>query len=209
MFRKKFGSYNTAQLIESGYLSITVINASKPKQILGFLTLNDNPRNFPHGSERWLELFNRGSLSQAEAAAAGAKRPPQQLRISNTLWVDFFVSDSGSAEEITDSMFQTVFSTLPEVDYIVMSVPKGSKIDLGLFSPRAIDPLDLTEDSSTVECQEFLESVAHICERESVIPTLRVREACVEDNEDLLPIFDSQSDVLSEQYGGEWRVENC
>ena len=37
--------------------------------------------------------------------------------------------------------------------------------------------------------------------REKIIPTLSVREACVEDNEDLLPIFDAQSEVLSEQYG--------
>ena len=37
--------------------------------------------------------------------------------------------------------------------------------------------------------------------RESLIPTLNIRSACVEDHDDLVPIFDQQSEVLSSNYG--------
>lgn len=33
------------------------------------------------------------------------------------------------------------------------------------------------------------------------MPTLRVRKAAVEDHDDLVPIFNSQSEVLTELYG--------
>jgi len=191
-FRKNFGSYNVAQLIESGYLSVTVVNSNNHRQILGFLTLNDSPRNFAHGSEKWLSLFNMAPNSPT-------------LKISNTLWVDFFVADESNldnAELIHKNLFTTVFNTLSEIDYIVICPPSAEK-NLSkneLFSDFTPDPLDLVMNSS-VECSEFQESNVYICERENIIPTLNVREACVEDNEDLLPIFDAQSEVLSEQYG--------
>ena len=39
------------------------------------------------------------------------------------------------------------------------------------------------------------------CPRTKLAPTLSVRGACVEDSDDLLPIFQSQSEVLAEHFG--------
>lgn len=39
------------------------------------------------------------------------------------------------------------------------------------------------------------------CYRTSVLPKLSVRGACVEDYDDLMPVFNNQSDVLSATYG--------
>ena len=39
-----------------------------------------------------------------------------------------------------------------------------------------------------------------LASRADAVPTLLVRGACVEDHDDLVPIFDAQSEVLSERY---------
>jgi hypothetical protein len=39
------------------------------------------------------------------------------------------------------------------------------------------------------------------CRRETFVPSLRIRRAAVEDHDDLVPIFNAQSEVVTEQYG--------
>ena len=155
VFRKKFGSYNVAQLIESGYLSVTVVNSAKQREVLGFLTLNDNPRNYAHGSEKWMSFFRKSSsVSNAN------------LKISNTLWIDFFVADETNSDKIYKNLFTTVFNTLSEIDYIVMCPPSGdtSVAKSTLFSDFTPDVLDFSGNSST-ECQEFQEMSVFVCKR--------------------------------------------
>jgi hypothetical protein len=40
-----------------------------------------------------------------------------------------------------------------------------------------------------------------MCDRSAFLPTLAVRIACVEDHDDLIPIFEEQNDLLKEHYG--------
>lgn len=78
-YRKRFGSYNFAQLIESGFISLTASHSEQRKRLLGYLTLNDSPRGYAHGSEKWLEFFQEAYEVDTHS--------------SNTLWVDFLVAD--------------------------------------------------------------------------------------------------------------------
>ncbi len=47
----------------------------------------------------------------------------------------------------------------------------------------------------------FRNSVVLLCRREAFVPTLSIRRAAVEDHDDLVPIFNSQSEVLTEHFG--------
>ena len=43
--------------------------------------------------------------------------------------------------------------------------------------------------------------VLFVCGRDKYVPMLHVRQARVQDHDDLTPIFDRQSDMLSNTYG--------
>mmetsp|Transcript_12238 Transcript_12238/g.25072 ORF Transcript_12238/g.25072 Transcript_12238/m.25072 type:complete len:1447 (+) Transcript_12238:1-4341(+) len=198
-FRKRFGSYNFAQLIESSYVSITSYHKDSRKRLLGYLVLNDTPSHFKHGSEEFLRLFNNAYGYNAMGG--------------NTLWVDFLVADAEYSEETVECMLVTIYNTLPEVDYVLLNLPKSGGDDKGAAAgselfvdmPAAFDDEDGAEDSEAAE--DFVNLSIKLCYREKLIPTLAVRPACVEDHDDLVPIFDEQSEVLSENYGSFFLAE--
>ena len=199
-FRKRFGSYNFAQLIESSYVSITSYHKDSRKRLLGYLVLNDTPTHYKHGSEEFLRLFN---AAYDDCGARG----------SNTLWVDFLVADAEFSQEAVESMLVTIYNTLPEVDYVLFNLPKSGVDDKGASAgsdlfvdmPVAFDDGEGVEDSEAAE--DFLNLSIKMSYRERLIPTLAVRPACVEDHDDLVPIFDEQSEVLSENYGNFFLAE--
>ena len=98
-------------------------------------------------------------------------------------------------------MLGAVYSTLPEVDYVICTIANNTDFAPNeLFTP-AIQSEDANVTVDSTASADFLANTYKISSRESIIPTLAVRRACVEDHDDLVPIFDTQSDVLSEIYG--------
>ncbi|GMH79437.1 hypothetical protein TL16_g08145 [Triparma laevis f. inornata] len=182
-YRKRFGSYNFAQLIESGFISLTASHSEQRKRLLGYLTLNDSPRGYAHGSEKWLEFFQEAYEVDTHS--------------SNTLWVDFLVADEEMAAEILQTMLTTVYDALPSIDYIVMNLDADDEKAALTFD--TLPAANLGDDSEAAS--DFSNMVFKLHTRESVIPTLSIRAACVEDHDDLVPIFDQQSEVLSSNYG--------
>lgn len=135
-------------MIETSYLSVSALSTldsgdsppttplGRPSEALvGFATLSDSPR--AGTSEDWLEWF-----SETHAPV------DTELTMTNTLWMDFAVAvsasalqvgvGSGSAKDsvtteqeeaeaakVIEDIVRTVFNTLPELDYLVMSLPGG------------------------------------------------------------------------------------
>ncbi|GMI01226.1 hypothetical protein TrST_g7007 [Triparma strigata] len=182
-YRKRFGSYNFAQLIESGFISLTASHSEQRKRLLGYLTLNDSPRGYSHGSEKWLAYFQEAYEVDTHS--------------SNTLWVDFLVADEEMAAETLQTMLTTVYDALPSIDYIVMNLDANDENAALTFD--TLPEASLADDSEAAS--DFSNMVFKLHTRESVIPTLSIRAACVEDHDDLVPIFDQQSEVLSSNYG--------
>ena len=145
--------------------------------MLGFLTLNDSPRGYAHGSEKWLELFREAYEVDTHS--------------SNTLWVDFLVADEEFQVETIQTLLTTIYDALPSVDYIIMNLDSPDEKAAITFDtlPGAVLP------EGTEASDDFAVMTYKLSSRETVIPTLNIRPACVEDHDDLVPIFDQQSEV--------------
>uniref|UniRef100_G3U1T6 Cilia- and flagella-associated protein 61 N-terminal domain-containing protein n=1 Tax=Loxodonta africana TaxID=9785 RepID=G3U1T6_LOXAF len=89
---------------------------------------------------------------------------------------------------------RTVFRAVPELHFIFLIVP--SYMSLGSTLITVFDQV------GSVPCLTFDEDFAvYICHRHSHYPQLHIREARVEDHDDLMPIFMRYNTILKETYG--------
>ena len=87
-YRKRFGSYNVANLLESSFLALVVSDqdvGAEGHQMLGFLVFSDGPRAQAHTAEAWLAAFSAFHF------------PSSELTIGNSVWLEFCVAEGGSA----------------------------------------------------------------------------------------------------------------
>jgi hypothetical protein len=191
--RARWGRVNVASLIESSYLSVTAVNAEG--ELIGFASFLANPPSSPD-FETWIkwasDAFNLDGVT-----------------IHNNLFLSFFIfSPRASAEtseaDVMESILRSALSTLPDVDHILCLIPK----DIAPYSALdAFDALPYHRDytpevaSSSSDYSEFDEHKVVKFDRTRFIPNLSIRVAMVEDHDDLVPVFNAQSDVLTELYG--------
>lgn len=205
-------------MIETSYLSVSALSAvdpdpgsdgnfsppsqqlqQQPEVLVGFAILSDTPR--AGVSEDWLEWF---SETHAPAEA--------EVTMTNTLWVDFAVAigteqafsvtrgddfDGASAKQdeeeaaagVIENIVRTVFNTLPEIDYLVMSLPgeadtggKSNKKGAGAanvptpaYLLRAFEVLSRHVDASPNNLDEaYGTPLLLLCDRMAFLPTLAV-----------------------------------
>lgn len=205
-------------MIEASYLSVSAVSTvdpdpaggadfspprrqpqQQPEVLVGFAILSDTPR--AGVSEDWLEWF---SETHAPAEA--------EVTMTNTLWVDFAVAigtamaasatggddfDGASAKQdeeeaaagVIEDIVRTVFNTLPEIDYLVMSLPgdvdaggKGNKKGAGAaniptppYLLRAFEVLSRHVDASPNNLDEaYGKPLLLLCDRMAFLPTLAV-----------------------------------
>lgn len=174
-----------------------------PEVLVGFAILSDTPR--AGVSEDWLEWF---SETHAPAEA--------EVTMTNTLWIDFAVAigtaraavggvsttggddfDGASAKQdeeeaaagVIEDIVRTVFNTLPEIDYLVMSLPgdmdtggKSNKKGAGAtnvptpaYLLRAFEVLSRHVDASPNNLDEaYGQPLLLLCDRMAFLPTLAV-----------------------------------
>jgi len=195
-YRKRFGTFNVANLLESGYLALVVgdrdLASSEGHQMLGFLVFSDGPRGAPHAAEPWL-----AALSAARFA------PGKGPTIGDAVWLEFCVAESGSAgRAVVEAATTAALHALPAVDHVVLAL--GGKEDVpaecaGLFG--RLEPVPRGDGEPDPALESLYKSTLAYCGREALVPTLLIRAACVEDSDDLLPIFEQQSEVLSANFG--------
>lgn len=176
----------------------------KPEILVGFAILSDTPR--AGVSEDWLEWF---SETHAPADA--------EVTMTNTLWVDFAIAisparaagggagpaagredgggDAAARDEeeemaagVIEDIVRTVFNTLPEIDYLVMSLPgdadassgkKGAAGAANVPTPayllRAFEVLGRHADASPNNLDEaYGKPLLLLCDRMAFLPTLAV-----------------------------------
>ncbi|KAK7247912.1 cilia and flagella associated protein [Aureococcus anophagefferens] len=195
-YRKRFGTFNVANLLESGYLALVVgdrdLASSEGHQMLGFLVFSDGPRGAPHAAEPWLA-----------ALSAARFEPGKGPTIGDAVWLEFCVAESGSAgRAVVEAATTAALHALPAVDHVVLAL--GGKEDVpaecaGLFG--RLEPVPRGDGEPDPALESLYKSTLAYCGREALVPTLLIRAACVEDSDDLLPIFEQQSEVLSANFG--------
>ena len=93
-------------------------------------------------------------------------------------------------------MLRTAFTTLPDVDCVLLALPADARP----FAPlkETFEPLQRLTGGDNISGAPPSVSA---CPRGLYLPDLLVRDARVEDHDDLVPVFNAQSEVLTERYG--------
>lgn len=182
-YRKAYGNYNVAQLLETGYLGIvaTDVDDQGVKKVKAFIVIGDAPP--------------RCKADQAEAwAATFCENYTKGGALGTCAWIDFSAAVDGETAA-TRACLTFAVSILRNVDHLILArQPDKRAVEPPPEFGALFDILDKAPDL-------LANSDLAYCPRSTLAPTLSVRRACVEDTDDLLPVFQAQSEVLSEHFG--------
>lgn len=196
LYLQRFGTLDLSYLIETSVLSIVVEADNK---IVGFATFFDAPPEpFSFDSpeisqENWPDWFS----NQYRRVEYG---------VHNSLWLTFFAAAPLFTQQVANHILHAVFSTIDDLDVILVLMPKPLS-SAPPFSPVAemfelLQPQpDAALSARSKQQQSTNEFSTWFCSRTLFIPTLNVRLANIEDHDDLVPIFEEQSQVLTDTFG--------
>eukprot|EP00163_Fabomonas_tropica_P026367 TRINITY_DN4814_c0_g1_i1.p1 TRINITY_DN4814_c0_g1~~TRINITY_DN4814_c0_g1_i1.p1 ORF type:complete len:1375 (-),score=400.93 TRINITY_DN4814_c0_g1_i1:204-4328(-) len=178
ILNRRFGEHSYEELLE--YASLSVSSVTPEGELNGFATFFDSPLPLANQVSAWEEWM-------ANNYDASGYSP------HNTVWLGFFAADHLIEREIMEAIMRTTFVTMPHADQCYFLLP----VTTPLFFPVKDIFTEILPSDSNLEPQYR----CFTCPRDKFVPTLSVRVACVEDSDDLVPIFNAQSAVMSERYG--------
>eukprot|EP01135_Chromosphaera_perkinsii_P005016 Nk52_evm14s310 gene=Nk52_evmTU14s310 len=196
-----FGKQDLTQLIELSILSATATNAGhtdeegvgQEEDIVGFAAFNDAP----------LEQ-NPGKWHSAMAESYDMTG----IENHNTVFLHCFAVKPKHERIIGSEMFKTLFNTIPECDQIILSIPKDAEINQAIKDSFELLPeLEKSEEATEENEKGSQAEKFYVCSRSKYTPNLLIRTAKVEDHDDLIPIFNRQTEVLTERYGDYFLAE--
>merc|ERR1719502_212677 len=164
-------------MIETASLGITAVDDKGT--VVGYAAFYDHPVLTPEvDAAAWPSWLHTHFGSEYTSATA--------------VWLAFFIADHLCQNEVAESILRTAFTTLFEADAILFALPE----DVRTFAPirDTFEPLQCLKPDAT-------KLRVHACLRGLYLPDLLIRTARVEDHDDLVPVFNAQSEVLTERYG--------
>lgn len=117
-------------------------------------------------------------------------------QVTNTLFINFWIIDENYrySRDLEKKMITKLFSENPDVDFFVWLCPSKARVSDSMS--RLFKTLDLTKRPIIPEVDPLEGFSALMLFRSDYLPVLHVRQARVEDNDDLLPILESNSPQL-------------
>ncbi|KAF6770134.1 hypothetical protein AHF37_10685 [Paragonimus kellicotti] len=177
-----FGKITILKSLERSVLSLTL--TKDENLVVGCACFSDAPSRRFTVPESWKDWFDRNiGLPNVDAI--------------NSLFIELLVVDPFYVEHSVNEICKTVFTMLIDVQHIFLLT--NSKAD---FKPATSKPFQKLASKSLTA--DFSVSVAY---RHGVFPILFSRIAAVEDNDDLVPLFNSQTDLLRKTYGNYYIAE--
>jgi len=171
--QEQFGNLEIGTFIEHSSLSVVALEGGG--KVVGFASFSSS---CPAGrSEMWLECLDQNEYSA-----------------SSILWIKFFAAESLFGMEASELIFRTVFATVTRADHVLLA-HKG----VGLPEAPLDDVMTKTETSGINRMSDAY--TLYNCDRHLYAPRLIIREAKVEDHDDLAPIFQSKTQDLTDTYG--------
>ncbi|XP_074203904.1 cilia- and flagella-associated protein 61 isoform X1 [Camelus bactrianus] len=177
--QKLFGNLNVIRLLEKANLAITLHNDQE--EIMAQATFLDYPNWNIAQQHDWVSVFRE----------LDSEIPCTPL---NTLFMHLFVAVDEYSVGCCKEIIRNVFREVPELHFIFLIVP--SYMSLG---STLITVFEQVGNAPSLLCDE--DFMVHVCHRHSHHPQLHIREARVEDHDDLMPIFLRHDTVLRETYG--------
>ncbi|XP_077606300.1 cilia- and flagella-associated protein 61 [Crocuta crocuta] len=177
--QKLFGTLNIIYLLEKANLAVTLCNDKE--EIMAQATFVDYPNWNVCNQDDWVSVFRE----------LDSEIPCTPL---NTLFMHLFVAVDEYSVGCCKEIIRAVFKAVPELHFIFLIVPSymslGSTLITVFEQVGSIPSLTYDEDFAV-----------HICHRDSHYPQLHIRNARVEDHDDLMPIFLRYDTILRETYG--------
>lgn len=124
-------------------------------------------------------------LSEGQPVAIACfSYPKQEVYYSyRQLSLAFYAAETQHTNEAARLILRTVFESQPCIDTIITKVASSSPLESALV-PFFVDDGDYMK-----------------CARDSVVPSLLIRAARVEDYDDLMPLFEAEAPDLIQEYG--------
>ncbi|XP_064599733.1 cilia- and flagella-associated protein 61-like [Liolophura sinensis] len=174
-----FGRVNVVNLIEKAVLAVTLSNDKE--EILGHAAFFDYPSSPEVDPAEWESWMVQNYNTEDSTAL-------------NTLFMHYFVAKKEYAHGCAKEIIRTVFNAVPDLHFCFFMAPAGVYPD-----PCLSDIFKIV--NKVVGTKGAVNSNVFGCFRHDHVPVLHVRRARIEDHDDLTPIFNRQSDMLSRTYG--------
>ncbi|XP_027979574.1 cilia- and flagella-associated protein 61 [Eumetopias jubatus] len=177
--QKLFGRLNIIYLLEKANLAVTLCNDKEA--IMAQATFVDYPNWNVSNQDNWVSVFRE----------LDSEIPCTPL---NTLFLHLFVAVDEYSVGCCREIIRTVFKAVPELHFIFLIVPSYMSLGSTLIT--------VFEQVGNIPSLTYDEDFAvHICHRHNHYPQLHIRNARVEDHDDLMPIFMRYDTLLKETYG--------
>ncbi|XP_019682442.3 cilia- and flagella-associated protein 61 isoform X4 [Felis catus] len=177
--QKLFGRLNIIYLLEKANLAVTLCNDKE--EIMAQATFVDYPNWNISSQDNWVSVFRELD-------------PEIPCTPLNTLFMHLFVAVDEYSVGCCREIIRAVFKAVPELHFIFLIVPSYMSLGSTLIT--------VFEQVGNIPSLMYDEDFAvHICCRENHYPQLHIRNARVEDHDDLMPIFLRHDTILKETYG--------
>ncbi|XP_078261715.1 cilia- and flagella-associated protein 61 [Rhinoraja longicauda] len=173
-----FGRINILYLLERANLAVTVEN--EKNEVIAHAAFLDYPNVQTieqNNWEPWLHSYGNS-----------LKCTPM-----NTVFMHLFVAKPEYAAGCAREIMRSVFNAVRELHFLILSTEKKANLDPAialLFAP-------LPQFKKT----EGVQFSVNMCYRKDYVPVLHIRNARIEDHDDIAPIFNEMTDTLRTTYG--------
>ncbi|XP_068454809.1 cilia- and flagella-associated protein 61 [Clinocottus analis] len=167
-----FGRVNVIHLLEKANLAVTLANGKE--EILAHASFFDHPMGDVVDQTRW-ELFLQGDFN------AKACTP------LNTLFLHLFVAKPDFAAASAKEIMRAVFNAVAELEHVCLVGPNNGALEPAL--DELFRPLRPQTDGGPRRS-------ALVCHRGEHCPKLHVRQARLEDHDDIMHILEEQAKHL-------------
>ncbi|XP_025103771.1 cilia- and flagella-associated protein 61-like isoform X2 [Pomacea canaliculata] len=174
---KLFGRVNIVNVIEKAVLAVTLINDKE--DIMAHAAFFDYPNVPSVDQAAWEEWMGKDDSDTVYTAL-------------NSLFLHYFVAQPDYAQGCFKEIVRTAFTAIPDLHFLILVIPIGIYPDPSIST--IFTPLKRKSGSNPAPS-------IFVCRRHNHVPVLHIRGARVEDNDDLTPIFNRQSDMLKTTYG--------
>ncbi|CAF0802788.1 unnamed protein product [Brachionus calyciflorus] len=170
------------EIIEKSILSIT-LEDQNTNRVIAQACFNDYPNVYgvnPADWESWLNIRYDAS-----------KNTPL-----NTLFLHFFASQNEFSISCAQEIIKSAFKAVPECHYILLCIPINT-----VQEPSLASMFNEMKRNNNTDAAKDPKCIVYVTNRENHIPVLHIRDANVHDNDDLIPLFNSCTDLLKATYG--------
>ncbi|KAI8823503.1 uncharacterized protein EV422DRAFT_493768 [Fimicolochytrium jonesii] len=212
--KRRFGKhYNVAAIVYVDASPFSLVTANEDgSEIQGFYSVTSGPPSYIDDEGSSGEFVGSGATARGDWTA-WIKRSydcPDDMQIHNTTFVNFFHAESSQSSSFLDSSLLSTVQHLPHIRYICYFLPEGNALFAPFSMPRIKSSDGLTSrgaqsakdaNGRKADAKYFAEVAAtnsssafklFVCAAADLLPKLRVRNAKVEDADDLLPMFKKQ-----------------